>query len=87
MGAPLTRGARPSTRVTRGMRGRRLCKVGWIFTQGAAERDYIMNSEEIQQMAAIQDEVGPTAVTVVVSVAAPEDDEEGPSIHFEVRLL
>ena len=28
--------------------------MGWIFTQSAAERDYIMNSEEVQQMAAMQ---------------------------------
>lgn len=58
--------------------------MGWIFTQGAAERDYIMSSEEIQQIAALQDELGPDAVTGVVSVAAPEEDEDGPSIHFEV---
>ena len=31
--------------------------MGWIFTQSAAERDYIMSSEEVQQMAAMQ--VGP----------------------------
>ena len=61
--------------------------MGWIFTQGAAERDYIMSSEEIQQMAALQAELGPDAVTGVVSVAAPEEDEAGPSIHFEVCAL
>ena len=32
-----------------------------------------------------QDELGQDAVTGVVSVAAPEDGEEGVSIHFEVR--
>jgi hypothetical protein len=32
----------------------RLQKVGWIFTQSVAERDWIMDSEEIQQMAAVQ---------------------------------
>jgi hypothetical protein len=32
----------------------RLRKVGWIFTQSVAERDWIMDSEEIQQMAAMQ---------------------------------
>lgn len=32
----------------------RLQKVGWIFTQSTAERDWIMDSEEIQQMAAMQ---------------------------------
>ena len=67
---------------------RRLSKVGWIFTQSAAERDYIMNSEEVQQMAAAQDELGPAAVTGVVSVVAPDEDDDeagGASIHFEVR--
>jgi hypothetical protein len=33
---------------------RRLRKVGWIFTQSVAERDWIMDSEEVQQMAAVQ---------------------------------
>lgn len=28
--------------------------MGWIFTQSVAERDWIMDSEEIQQMAAMQ---------------------------------
>ena len=32
-----------------------------------------------------QDELGSDAVTGVVSVAAPEDGEEGVSIHFEAR--
>ncbi len=31
----------------------------------------------------MQDELGQNAVTGVVSVAAPEDGEEGVSIHFE----
>ncbi len=60
---------------------RRLQKVGWIFTQSSKERDYILSSEEVGQIAAIQDEIGETAVTAVVSV---EEDEDGsPDVHFE----
>ncbi len=56
--------------------------MGWIFTQSAAERDYIMDSEEVQQMAALQAELGETAVTGVVSVASDDGDAE---IQFEAR--
>ena len=55
-------------------------KVGWIFTQSSKERDYIMNSEEICQMAAWQDEVGEHCVTGVVSLDVSED---GSDVHFE----
>lgn len=55
-------------------------KVGWIFTQSSKERDYIMNSEEICQMAAWQDEIGEHCVTGVVSLAMTE---EGSDVHFE----
>ncbi|DBB11014.1 TPA: hypothetical protein ACH3X3_006495 [Trebouxia sp. C0006] len=55
-------------------------KVGWIFTQSSKERDYIMNSEEISQMAAWQDEVGEHCVTGVVSLAV---SDEGSDVHFE----
>lgn len=55
-------------------------KVGWIFTQSSKERDYIMNSEEISQMAAWQDEVGQHCVTGVVSLAV---SDEGSDVHFE----
>lgn len=55
--------------------------MGWIFTQSAAERDYIMNSEEVQQMASVQGELGETAVTGVVSVASDDGESE---IQFEV---
>lgn len=64
----------------------RMEKVGWIFTQSSKERDYIMNSEEICQMAAWQDEIGEHCVTGVVSLAMTE---EGSDVHFEafqVRL-
>ncbi|KAL3153175.1 hypothetical protein ABBQ38_011927 [Trebouxia sp. C0009 RCD-2024] len=55
-------------------------KVGWIFTQSSKERDYIMNTEEICQMAAWQDEVGEHCVTGVVSLAMTD---EGSDVHFE----
>lgn len=55
-------------------------KVGWIFTQSNKERDYIMNSEEICQMAAWQDEVGEHCVTGVVSLSM---SDEGSDVHFE----
>ena len=55
-------------------------KVGWIFTQSNKERDYIMNSEEISQMAAWQDEIGEHCVTGVVSLAV---SDEGSDVHFE----
>ena len=58
----------------------RMEKVGWIFTQSSKERDYIMNSEEISQMAAWQDEVGEHCVTGVVSLAV---SDEGSDVHFE----
>jgi len=29
-------------------------KVGWVFSQSAKERDYILNSEEVRKMAAMQ---------------------------------
>lgn len=58
--------------------------MGWIFTQSAQDRDYIMSSEEIQQIAAMQDEVGEHCVTGVVSIAEAEEGE-GTDIHFEVQ--
>ncbi|KAA6426613.1 MAG: NPL4 1-like [Trebouxia sp. A1-2] len=51
-------------------------KVGWIFTQSSKERDYIMNSEEISQMAAWQDEVGEHCVTGVVSLAVSDEGSD-----------
>mmetsp|Transcript_35576 Transcript_35576/g.79001 ORF Transcript_35576/g.79001 Transcript_35576/m.79001 type:complete len:414 (+) Transcript_35576:354-1595(+) len=55
-------------------------KVGWIFSQSKAERDFIMHTEELLQTAAMQDELGETCATVVVSW---DDNEEGGHVHFE----
>lgn len=60
--------------------GCRLEKVGWIFTQSSKERDYIMNTEEICQMAAWQHELGEPCVTGVVSLSV---SDEGSDVHFE----
>ncbi|KAL4446805.1 hypothetical protein ABPG77_008049 [Micractinium sp. CCAP 211/92] len=57
-------------------------KVGWIFAQSTKERDFIMSSEEICQMAAVQDEMGEHAVTAVVATWPGEDGT--PEVHFEV---
>lgn len=57
-------------------------KVGWIFTQSTKERDFIMSGEEVCQMAAVQDEMGPHAVTALVAMFPGEDDQ--PEVHFEV---
>eukprot|EP00887_Chlorella_sp_A99_P003425 scaffold7.g3425.t1 len=56
--------------------------VGWIFTQSTKERDFIMSGEEVCQMAAVQDEMGPHAVTALVAMFPGEDDQ--PEVHFEV---
>ena len=61
-------------------------KVGWIFTQSSKERDYIMNSEEICQMAAWQDEIGEHCVTGVVSLARTAEGRDGPIEAFHVIL-
>lgn len=50
-----------------------LRKVGWIFTQSVQERECIMSTEEVCQIAAMQDELGEQAVTAVVSMVASED--------------
>ena len=55
-------------------------KIGWIFTQSSKERDYIMNTEEICQMAAWQHELGEHCVTGVVSLSV---SDEGSDVHFE----
>ena len=52
-------------------------KVGWIFTQSNKERDFILSVEEVCQIAAMQDELGESAATGVVSMS-PEGD-----VHFE----
>lgn len=56
-------------------------KVGWIFTQSSKARDFILSTEEVVQISQIQEELGDTAVTAVVSL---ETDEDGsPDVHFE----
>eukprot|EP01026_Neomeris_dumetosa_P068292 TRINITY_DN6685_c0_g2_i1.p1 TRINITY_DN6685_c0_g2~~TRINITY_DN6685_c0_g2_i1.p1 ORF type:complete len:342 (-),score=54.53 TRINITY_DN6685_c0_g2_i1:298-1323(-) len=58
-----------------------LRKVGFIFSQSTKERDYIMSGEELTQMAAWQEELGETCVTVVVLL---DTSEEGAgNVHFE----
>ncbi|CAK0786439.1 hypothetical protein CVIRNUC_009652 [Coccomyxa viridis] len=57
-----------------------LSKIGWIFTQSTKERDFIMSSEEICQIAEMQAELGDKAVTGVVSMAVSDDGSE---THFE----
>ena len=54
-------------------------KVGWIFSQSKLERDYIMHTGELLQTAAMQDEVGESCATVVVSL----DSDGGCNVHFE----
>lgn len=58
-----------------------LSKVGWVFSQATRDRpegedDYIMSSSEIQAIASIQDEMGPKAVTVLVTWVEQH-------VHFE----
>lgn len=56
-------------------------KVGWVFAQSTKEREFIMSTEEICQMAAMQDELGETCVTGVVAVWPSEEGH--PEVHFE----
>ena len=58
----------------------RMEKVGWIFTQSSKERDYIMHTQEICQMARWQHELGEHCVTGVVTL---ESGDEGSQVHFE----
>ncbi len=51
--------------------------MGWIFTQSVQEREYIISTEEICQMAAMQDELGERAVTAVVSMVPSEEGRKG----------
>mmetsp|Transcript_19174 Transcript_19174/g.49224 ORF Transcript_19174/g.49224 Transcript_19174/m.49224 type:complete len:413 (-) Transcript_19174:16-1254(-) len=57
-----------------------LKKVGWIFSRSTAERDFIMSTDEVCQMAAFMEEIGEQAVTAVVELA---ESEEGQYVHFE----
>jgi nuclear protein localization family protein 4 len=58
-------------------------KVGWIFTQSTKEREFIMSGEEIAQMAAVQAEMGPHAVTALVALFPAEQEGAPPEVHFE----
>lgn len=57
-----------------------LQKVGWVFCQANKERDWIVSSGELQAMAAMQDEMGPKSVTVLVTWDA---NDHGGNVHFE----
>eukprot|EP00878_Enallax_costatus_P008492 GHUV01008876.1.p1 GENE.GHUV01008876.1~~GHUV01008876.1.p1 ORF type:complete len:370 (+),score=103.71 GHUV01008876.1:1393-2502(+) len=57
-----------------------LQKVGWVFSQANKERDYIMSNAELQQMAAMADEMGPKSVAVLVTWDA---NDHGGNVHFE----
>ncbi len=54
--------------------------MGWIFTQSNQERDFIMSTPEICQIAAMQDELGPDCVTGVVSVTVTDGQSD---VQFE----
>ncbi|KAG2443114.1 hypothetical protein HYH02_009527 [Chlamydomonas schloesseri] len=62
-------------------------KVGFIFSQSvkgqkaAAEGDYIINSDELIAMAAMQAEIGEHCTTALVTLV--EEPETGPQVHFE----
>eukprot|EP00803_Ostreobium_quekettii_P001724 evm.model.scf_441EXC.17 EVM.evm.TU.scf_441EXC.17 scf_441EXC:83479-85016(-) len=55
-------------------------KLGWIFSQSTKERDFILSSGELKQMAAMQDELGEKCVTAVVSL---DTSQQGGHVHFE----
>lgn len=57
-----------------------LKKVGWLFSCSSKERDFITSTAEIKQMAAMQDELGPSSVTVIVTYDATDG---GGHVHFE----
>jgi len=60
----------------------RMKKVGWIFAQSSEEREFIVSSQELRQIAEIQHEVGEFAVTAVVSLDTTEAEGH---VHFEVH--
>lgn len=64
-----------------------LTKVGWVLAQAAGAKDWILSDVELRQAAAIQAELGETAVTAVVSVAPPPDGAAPATtlgdVHFE----
>lgn len=58
-------------------------KVGWVFSQSTKERDFLFSSEEVLQMAAIQEEMGECALTAVVALLPAEEPDDVPEVHFE----
>lgn len=59
-------------------------KIGWIFNQAmGSDRDYIFNSEELRDMAAVQAEMGQHAVTAVVVNLPGEEEGDPPEVHVE----
>lgn len=61
-----------------------LKKVGWIFNQAmGSDREYIFNSEELRDMAAVQAEMGEQAVTAVVVNLPGEEEGDPPEVHVE----
>ncbi|QDZ19237.1 putative nuclear pore localization protein NPL4 [Chloropicon primus] len=57
-----------------------LKRVGYIFSQSSEEKDYLISTQELAEMANMQEEFGDTFVTAVVSMV---HSEEGVDIHFE----
>eukprot|EP00891_Asterochloris_glomerata_P003233 jgi/Astpho2/3233/e_gw1.00052.38.1_t len=76
----IQRGSEEEARADFIARGLGMEKVGWIFTQSSKERDYIMHTQEICQMAQWQHELGEHCVTGVVTL---ESGDEGSQVHFE----
>lgn len=58
-----------------------LQRVGWIYSQENIERDFIISSSEMIQMASIQNEIGEYCVTAIVSLDKTDSEEY---VHFEV---
>jgi len=57
-----------------------LKKVGYIISQSAKEKDYLISTRELVDMAAMQDQYGESFVTAVVSLY---QSDEGLDVHFE----
>jgi nuclear protein localization family protein 4 len=57
-----------------------LSRVGYIFSQSSKEKDYLISTKELIDMAGMQDKFGEAFVTAVVSLS---QSEEGTDVHFE----
>lgn len=57
-----------------------LRRVGHIFSQSAEEKDYLISTQEVVEMAQMQETYGEAFVTAVVSLY---HSEEGADVHFE----